>query len=299
MVAAGLLVDSVQVLRNFARAAATYDKSAVLAQEINRRMLERLDYVKLAPQRILDLGCGTGGSLAALGERYASAMIVGADASFPMMQRAQRRSSKLRRLMPFLRGPRGALVTAEASSLPLPAQAFGLLWSNLMLYCVADPLRTLKEMYRVAEVGGLLMFSTLGPDTLRELRSSFGGYDSHVQSFIDMHDLGDMLLECGFSDPVMDSEFLTLTYSSIDELFSDLRDTGATNAAPDRRRGLTGRAALDAVRRRYDSCRLEDGRLPATFEIIYGHAWKAAPRTTEDGRSIVNFDPKARFRPGA
>lgn len=298
MVAAGLLVDSLQVRRNFARAVATYDKSAVLAQEVNRRMLERLDYVNLAPQRILDIGCGTGGSLAALGERYAEATVVGADASFPMLLRTQGRSSRLRRLMPFLRGARSPLVTAEASCLPLRTRTFGLLWSNLMLYCVEEPFRALQEMYRVAEVGGLLMFSTLGPETLRELRSSFNGDHSHVQSFIDMHDLGDMLIECGFSDPVMDSEILTLTYSSVNELFSDLRDTGATCAAPDRRRGLMGRAVLDAVRERYESWR-HDGRLPATFEIIYGHAWKAAPRTTEDGRAIVSFDPKARFRPSA
>ena len=294
----GQFVDVCQVRRNFARAAASYDASAVLAQEINRRMLERLDYVKIAPQRVLDLGCVTGGSLTALGERYRGAAVVGADASEHMLQRAQGGHSRLRRLMPFLRGPRAPLLAADARSLPFRSNSFGFLWSNLMLHWMPDPLAALREMHRVIDPGGLLMFSTVGPDTLRELRASFGDDDEHVQSFTDMHDLGDMLVECGFSDPVMDTERLTLTYATVDDFFRDLRHTGATCALPLRRRGLMGRGAFAAVRERYESWRLE-GRLPATIEVIYGHAWKVPPRTTEDGRAIIRFDRPSRFRPDA
>ena len=294
----GQFVDVCQVRRNFARAATHYDVSAVLAQEINRRMLERLDYVKIAPQRVLDLGCGTGGSLTALSERYRGAVVVGVDASEHMLQRAQGGHSRLRRLMPFLRGSRAPLLAADARSLPFRSNSFGFLWSNLMLHWMPDPLVALREMHRVIDPGGLLMFSTVGPDTLSELRASFDDGDAHVQSFTDMHDLGDMLIECGFSDPVMDAERLTLTYATVDDFFRDLRHTGATCALPLRRRGLMGRGAFAAVRERYESWRRE-GRLPATIEVIYGHALKVPPLTTEDGRAIIRFDRQSRFRPDA
>ncbi len=292
-----LLVDSRQVRRNFTRAAVRYDASAIVAQEVNRRMLARLDYVKIAPRRILDLGCGTGGSLTALGERYRDAAVLGADACEAMLAQAQGGRSRLRRLMPFLRGARTPLLAADAQCLPFGPGEFGFLWSNMLLHWLPDPLAAFREMHRVLEVGGLLMFSTLGPDTLKELRASFVDGDAHVQFFADMHDLGDMLVECGFADPVMDAERLTLTYADFDDLLRDLRHSGATCALPDRRRGLMTPRMLDAVRTRYESWR-QEGRLPATIEVVYGHAWKAPARTTADGRDIVRFDPKARFRPG-
>ena len=138
------------------------------------------------------------------------------------------------------------------------------------------------------ETGGLLMFSTLGPDTLRELRESFVDGYAHVQRTIDMHDLGDLLVACGFADPVMDMEIVTLTYDSLDALLAELRAAGSICAMNARRRGLTGRAVWDEVRRRYED-RRRDGRLPATFEVVYGHAWKAAAKTTADGRAIIRF----------
>jgi malonyl-CoA O-methyltransferase len=141
----------------------------------------------------------------------------------------------------------------------------------------------------VLEIGGLLMFSTLGPDTLRELRSAFADGYAHTQRFADMHDLGDMLVGCGFADPVMDMEVVTLTYDDFDAMLAELRAAGSACAMKARRHGLTGRQAWSAARTAYESMR-RDGRLPATFEIIYGHAWKAAPKQTPDGRAIVRFD---------
>jgi malonyl-CoA O-methyltransferase len=155
-------------------------------------------------------------------------------------------------------------------------------------------------MQRVLEPGGLLMFSTLGPDTLRELRAALPqqGDTQRVHPFIDMHDLGDALLQAGFADPVMDMEMLTLTYASLDELFADLRTTGANNAARNRPHGLSGRAGWEAARAHYETLR-RDERLPVSIEIIQGQAWKAAagtqapkPATTPDGRSIVQFHPR-------
>lgn len=288
-------VDTRQVRRNFARAAAGYDASAVLQREVASRMLERLDYVKIEPERVLDVGCGTGGSLVALTERYRKAHVLGADASAAMLLAGRGQRSRLRWLLPFVRGNTASLLAADVQALPLKNAALGLIWSNLMLHWLEDPLPAFREMHRALDVGGLLMFSTFGPDTLKELRSCFTDGYEHTHRFIDMHDYGDMLVECGFADPVMDVEMLTMTYPGVDELFSDLRRNGASCAMQTRRSGLMGRQAWQAARAAYERL-LKDGRLPATFEVVYGHAWKAQPSKTADGRAIVRFDPKQRLR---
>ncbi|MBE2260255.1 MAG: malonyl-ACP O-methyltransferase BioC [Candidatus Accumulibacter sp.] len=295
MKAVASFVDQRQVRRNFARAASSYDEVAVLQREVGSRMLERLDYVRIEPRRILDLGCGTGASLTALQERYPAALLIGADLSTPMLLANRAQRSRLRWLLPFLRSHRTPLLAADAASLPFRPQSIGLLWSNLMLHWLDDPRAAFCEAYRALEVGGLLMFSTFGPDTLKELRASFADGQVHTQRFIDMHDHGDMLVQCGFADPVMDAELLTLTYCRIDDLLADLRKSGSTCAMQARRPGLTGRAVWAEARAAY--ARLaRDGRLPATMEVVYGHAWKAPPRKTVDGRTIVRFDPQQRGR---
>lgn len=288
-------VDSHKVRRNFARAATAYDGSAVLQREVASRMLERLDYVKIAPQRVLDVGCGTGGSLTALGERYPKSFVFGADASEAMLQAGRGQRKRMRWLLPFMRGNTASLLSADAQALPLKTASVGLIWSNLMLHWVDDPLAAFRESHRVLDIGGLLMFSTFGPDTLKELRACFSDGHEHTHRFVDMHDYGDMLVECGFADPVMDVEMLTMTYPGVDELFSDLRRNGASCAMQTRRSGLMGRHTWQAARTAYETL-LKDGRLPATFEVVYGHAWKAQPTKTADGRAIVRFDPKQRLR---
>lgn len=295
MSTAAPFVDLRQVRRNFARAATGYDAVAVLQREVASRMLERLDYVKIEPERVFDLGCGTGASLTALGERYPKAHVLGADASEAMLGVGRGQRSRLRWLLPFLRGNKATLLAADAQSLPVKTGTQGLIWSNLMLHWLEEPQPALREMHRALDVGGLLMFSTFGPDTLKELRACFSDGYEHTQRFADMHDYGDMLLECGFSDPVMDVEILTMTYAGVDDLFRDLRQNGAGCAMHARRHGLMGRATWTAARARYEAL-MKEGRLPATFEIVYGHAWKAAPRTTADGAAIVRFDPKQRLR---
>ena len=288
-------VDAHKVRRNFARAAAAYDEAAVLQREVASRMLERLDYVKIAPQRVLDIGCGTGGSLAALGERYPKAFVLGADACEAMLLSGRGQRKRMRLLLPFMRGNSASLLSADTQALPLKTAAVGLIWSNLMLHWVDAPLAAFRELHRVLDVGGLLMFSTFGPDTLKELRACFSDGCEHTHRFVDMHDYGDMLVESGFADPVMDVEMLTMTYPSVDELFSDLRRNGANCAMFERRRGLMGRQTWQAARAAYAKL-LKDDRLPATFEVVYGHAWKAQPTKTADGRAIVRFDPKQRLR---
>jgi malonyl-CoA O-methyltransferase len=182
------------------------------------------------------------------------------------------------------------------AALPFPAGSFGCAWSNLALHWLDDPEPTVREAHRVLVAGGLFMFSTLGPDTLMELRAACAeafGEGVHVRRFIDLHDLGDLLGRAGFAAPVMDMERVTLTYADVSALVADLRATGSVNPMRGRRRGLTSRATgqrLDAALR----TRLRATRLPATFEIVYGHAWKAAPRVTRAGEAIVNFSPRRR-----
>ena len=295
-------VDPRAVRRSFGRAAATYDGAAVLQREVGARLAERLDVVKLVPATILDAGSGTGEAIGELSARYPSARVVALDAALPMLQQARVRSTRGRSLLTRLLGPLGrggasapAFVCADATSLPLSGVCVELVWSNLMLQWVNDLPRALAEFRRVLKVGGLLTFTTFGPDTLRELARAFARVDghTHVGRFVDMHDLGDMLVQSGFADPVMDMELITVTYPSPDALLAELKSIGATNQTRGRPRGLTGRgrrAALEAALLTL----ARDGRIPATFEVVYGHAWKGEPKRTQDGLPIVKVERRHR-----
>jgi malonyl-CoA O-methyltransferase len=252
-------------------------------------MHERLDYVRIEPKRILDLGCSVGGSLAALAGRYPQAQWLGLDLALPMLAQIDDRRSGWQRLLGLGKSRQPLRLAADATQLPLAARSVDLVWSNLLLHWLDNPLPALAEAQRVLDVGGLLMFSTLGPDTLHELRSAFADGYAHTQRFADMHDLGDMLVACGFADPVMDMEVIRLTYDDFDRMLAELRDAGSACALKMRRHGLTGRGRWQAVRAAYERLR-EDGKLPATFEVVYGHAWKVAPKQSADGRAVVNLD---------
>jgi len=286
-------VDKRRVRRSFEAAAAGYDAAAVLQDEICRRMLARLEYIKLEPGTILDAASGTGNAIPGLAARYPRARIFALDLALAMARRAGARRS--RPALSTVEGWRAllgrggvAVLCGDIEQVPLAAARADLIWSNLALQWVNDPARVFGEFHRVLAPAGLVMFSTFGPDTLKELRAAYGAADgrAHVHRFIDMHDVGDMLVKAGFADPVMDMEYLTLTYAAVRELMRDLKAIGAHNAARGRPSGLTGKALLAAVERNYESER-RDGRLPATFEVVYGHAWKPQPRMTSDGKPII------------
>ncbi len=256
-------------------------------------MQERLDYVKVEPKRILDLGCSRGGSFASLATRYPDAQLLGLDIAPAMLQVDHAARPGWQRWLGLGRQNEAQRLAGDAANLPLKSQSTAIVWSNLLLHWLDDPLPALAEAHRVLEVGGLLMFSTLGPDSLKELRAAFSDGYAHTQRFIDMHDLGDMLVGCGFADPVMDMEVLTLTYDGFDEMLDELRAAGSGCAMKARRHGLTGRQAWERARAAYESQRA-NGKLPATFEIVYGHAWKVAPKQAADGRAIIRFDTPRR-----
>jgi malonyl-CoA O-methyltransferase len=269
----------------FAQAAASYDEAAVLAREVGSRMAERLDYVKIAPARLADIGCATGDGIRELQRRYPRALQLAIDFALPMLAAIGERSGRLERL----RGKAPLLVNADVRTLPLAGNCLGLVWSNLMLHWLEDPLPAFRELHRVTEVSGLLTFSILGPDTLKEVRRACAdlGIAPPLRRFHDMHDIGDMLVAAGFADPVMDMEMITFTYAGPRGLLRDQRQLGV-------RVGLFGQLPWRDWRRvfRHYAAQRIDGRLPATFEVIYGHAWKPAPRQADDGRAIIHFEPR-------
>lgn len=278
-------IDKREVRRAFSRAAADYDAAAVLQREVCTRMLERLDCVKLRPSRILDVGSGTGRGTRQLGERYKEAEIVALDIAIGMLQNARGHSGWWRKLFG---GAKQGYVCADVEALPLAANSVELVWSNLALQWCNDLPQAFAELHRVLKAEGLLMFSTFGPDTLKELRQAFHGVDAHnhLNRFADMHDIGDMLTRGGFADPVMEMECLTLTYDDVRGVLHDLKSIGAHNATAGRGQGLMGRRAWARLLDNYERLR-RDGKLPATYEVVYGHAWKAQPRTTREGAAII------------
>ena len=258
-------LDRSQVRRSFERAARDYDAAAVLQHQVGERLLERLELTTVAPVRVLDVGCGTGRPTRALVQRYRGAQVLGVDIAPGMLRMAQRRQ-------PWFRPAR--FVCADAAALPFPAESVDILYASLVLQWCEDLDATFLEWRRLLKPHGLLLFSTLGPDTLKELRAAWSAVDgfNHVNKFLDMHDVGDALIRAGFVEPVMDVEHLTLTYECAPDLMRDLKRIGAHNVTAGRRHGLTGSGRLAAFSLAYERFRRE-GRLPATYEVVYGTAW--------------------------
>lgn len=283
-------LDSRWAMRAFDRAAKSYDSAAVLHGEVRQNLLERLELTTLQPRAILDAGAGTGHASRALKRRYPKALVIGLDSSIEMLRAAGRQRSWLR---PFER------VQADAQSLPLGAGTVDLIVSNLLLqWC--DPDAVFAEFRRVLAPHGLLTFSAFGPDTLRELRAAWAQVDSatHVHRFIDMHDLGDALVRAGFAAPVLDVERLTLQYLDVRKIAADLKATGAHNATAGRHKGLTSPRKFAAMQSAYEPLR-QAGRLPATYEVIFAHAWvpaQAAHRPAGEAAGVSLEELKQELR---
>jgi malonyl-CoA O-methyltransferase len=274
-------IDKLQARAAFSKAAERYDEVALLQQEVGRRMIERLQVVKMVPDVILDVGAGTGTAAAELARRYRKARVIALDFALPMLRKARRRG-------PLLRKPK--CICADLEHLPLADESVDLIYSNSALQWSNDLDHTFGEFQRVLRPGGLLMFTTFGPDTLKELRSAWEAADgySHVSGFQDMHDLGDALVRSRFAEPVMDVDRMCLTYEDVGGLMRDLKVLGAHNVTDRRQRGLTGKGRMAAMRGAYEQFRT-DGRLPASYEVIYGHAW-APDQLQEPGVTRIPVD---------
>lgn len=287
-------IDKARARTSFGRAANTYDAAAILQKQVREEMLNRLDLIKLTPKTILDAGCGTGAASHALQKRFVKSQVISLDFALPMLQKTRVGSDTaglMHQIKNMLSGVKHNLVCADIESLPLASKSVDLVWSNLAIQWCNDLDATLLEFYRVLQPEGLLMFSTFGPDTLKELRVATGRQDgmTSVSRFIDMHDIGDALVRAGFSAPVLDVERFTLTYDDVKSVMRDLKSIGAHNATDGRARGLLGRGFLQKLESNYEQYRA-DGKLPATFEVVYGHAWRGQEKEKfDDGVSPITF----------
>ncbi|MGE0485068.1 MAG: malonyl-ACP O-methyltransferase BioC [Gammaproteobacteria bacterium] len=283
----GRELDKRRVAQHFASAAPDYEDHDALQREVATRLVERLDYVNIDVERVLDIGCGTGRLGRLITPRYRHSLIVESDLAVPMLQHARSRAPRW--------FSRHRHVCADAERLPFAPGRFDLVLSSLALQWCENLPEVFAGTRRALRDGGLFLFTTLGPDTLRELRAAFAASSAtaHVNRFIDMHDIGDLLGHAGFADPVMETEYLTVEYPDVLALMRDLKGIGASNARNDRARGLFGPRRLRAVTAAYEQHR-RHGQLPATYEVIYGHAWAAAPRRTKS--ATEQYFPLDRLR---
>lgn len=250
----------------FDAAAAHYDEAAVLHREVGARLVERFELIRMGPATVLDVGAGTGAVTRELMTHYRKARFTALDPAPAMLRLARGRAPRWRRL-------RG--VAGRAESLPIADDTFDVVFSNLALQWVTDLPAAFAEVQRVLRPGGVFMFSCFGPDTLAELRAAWAGADAHarVNTLVDMHDIGDAMARARLAEPVMDMEYFTLTYPEPRALLRELRALGSHAIDPGRPRGLTGPGRLRAMIAAYEAGRDDEGRIPATYEVIYGHAW--------------------------
>lgn len=276
-------LDKRQVQHAFNRAAPSYDDAAVVQRHMADELISRLEVFNIQPDCILDIGCGTGYARKALQRKFKDTYYIGVDFAEEMLSQARLDESST--------GDVG-FVCADAERLPIRDRSVDLIFcSALLQWCDMD--QAFVEFHRVLKKDGVMLFSTFGPDTLKELRYAWHQVDQHihVHDFIDMHHIGDALVKYGFELPVMDADYLTVTHQTVDTCLRDLKAIGANNAAQNRRRGLTSKQTLLALKRAYETIRNEQGLLETTYEIVYGQAWGSAQRqfVEADGSVSIPF----------
>lgn len=272
--------QKIEICNAFNTHAAEYEQAAIVQKEIGERLFERLDYLKIQPYYVLDLGCGSGYFSQQLKKRYPNAQIVGLDFASNMLKEAQKKQSWLNKW---------PLVHADMTSMPFPSGLFDLVFSNQTIHW-ADPLAPLmREINRVMKKDGCFMFSTLGPDTFYELREAWAVANqyAHTNDYMDMHHLGDLLLAEHFADPVVDMEMLTVHYPTLLKLLQSLKAQGVRNMNSARNAGLTGRHSFRRFEEAMTQHRSEDGDFPLTYEVVYGHAWKGTIHRAGQGSEVM------------
>ena len=276
-------LDKRKVAKSFSRAASTYEDVAVVQQAVQVEHLDRLSFAKIEPERILDLGSGTGSGAQELSKKYKKSRVIAMDIAQGMLQEHRKKLPRFRN--------RTDLICADLDYLPIEDKSIDLVFSNLAIQWSNDLHQVIREFRRVLRTGGLLSFTTVGPDTLRELRDAWTsiGAEDHVHDFLDMHEIGDALISNGFGAPVLDVDRYTLTYPDVKSLMKDLKKLGATNSSSERSRGMMGREMVRKLESSYEKQRIE-GKLPLTYEIVYAHAWiPAEDMKPQDGSTVANF----------
>ncbi len=286
-----------QVRDSFNKAAHRYDQFAIVQQEVCQRLLERLDYIKVTPQTILDIGAGTGQGTQGLALMYPDATIIALDMAEQMLVQNRLKLTDSSNLMKkvkdlFKKESKQQFVCADAEQLPFSDASMDMIFSSLTIQWCTDLNTLFSEFRRVLKPGGLLMFTTLGMATLKELKASWTEVSNkqHVNYFTDMHEIGDALYNAQVENPVMDNETIVLNYSSVKQIMRELKAVGANNHNQAREHALTGKDRLQALVKTYEQFRTEAG-LPVTYEILYGHAWN--PQTpmqeTQSGMTSISL----------
>lgn len=277
--------------RSFDRASARFADARVVHDEARDRLLERLQFVRLDPDLVVDLGCGTGEGAEALANAYPRSRVLAIDSSRGMLARVPRTGAAGERIVP---------VAGDAEQAPLCENTAGLVLANMLLpWCRPDAL--FAQAARVLAEPGLLLFSTVGPDTLLEVRRAWAAVDAgvHVHGFVEMHDLGDLAVRAGLQEPVLDVARIELTYTDVRTLVADLRASGAVNVAAGRRRGLTTHGLWQRFEQALTAQR--DGeRFAVTVELILGQAWgrAAAPQRQREDKEVAIPIERIRRRSG-
>ncbi len=270
------------IAQSFSQAATHYDAHAFLQKDVGERLLERLNWTAIQPKKILDVGCGTGQLTQILKKTYTSAKVTGLDIAEGMIQIAKKNK-------PFMAGY--DFICADVDELPYEDNSIDLIFSNLTFQWLPDISKTFTELYRVLKPNGLLHYTTLGPDTLKELKFAWQQADDkvHVNQFIDLHDLGDLMAKQGFDQPVMDAEWINLHYKTVKGLMRDLKGIGAHNMNSGRSKSLMGKVHWRNMLAAYETLRNESGYLPATYEVIYGHAWKPKEKSSTTENHVPTY----------
>lgn len=271
-----MMTVTTEIGKAFDKQAPEYDKAALIQQEIGQRLFERLSLLKIQPKYILDLGCGSGFFSGQLKKKYPNATIIGLDLAHGMLLQAKKKQ-RFRRKWP--------LVNSDMLQMPFPDGLFDLVFANQVIHWGSSMPLVFRELNRVMNTNACLMFTTLGPDTFKELKQAWHGVNAfaHVNAFVDMHDLGDSLLAEHFLEPVVDMAFLSVHYKTLPQLVRSLKMQGVKNIHPQRNHGLTGRASWSKFEHNYGLMRTQEGKYPLSYEVVYGHAWKGATRQTVEG----------------
>ena len=269
-----------EISKAFNKHAHEYEHAAKVQQEIGARLIERLQYFKISPKRILDLGCGPASFTRELAALYPKAQIVGLDLAHNMLIQAKKKQSLWRKW---------SLVGADMQNMPFANGLFDLVFANQVLHWGGPLMEVFRELNRVMNANGCLIFTTLGPDTFKELKTAWidVNHYAHTNEFPDMHDIGDSLMAEHFQDPVMDMELLSVHYATLPKLLRALKAQGVKNINPQRNQGLTGKTGWKVFEKNYTERHMVNNKFPLTYEVVYGHAWKGALRKTTSGVEVM------------
>ncbi|PLC48886.1 SAM-dependent methyltransferase [Pollutimonas subterranea] len=296
-----LRVSPNHVSQQFARRS-PLDTAQFLYGEIAQRMLQRLSYIRIQPVFVLDAGCGAGHAVEPLRGRYPEMNYKGLDSCAPLLEAARQRYQAKPGFWHKLRNKPTLpveFIKADMAESGLPAESLDLVWSNMALHWHPEPHQVLSEWRRILKPGALAMFSCLGPGSLAELRRAIVDADllTTTPQYVDMHDFGDLLVERGFSDPVMDQEILTLTYRTPEKLLEDIQALGG-NPSLDRKRGLSGKQWKQRLLDALENQRQLDGTIHLTMEVAYGHAWRSASMRGKLGETRISVASIGKASPG-